>query len=193
MLADQLQRAGGMSFVRDEVLNSLRPWRRAAVPGAISLVLFVFGWQALSRGSWIVVLAIGVLLSIALIALFVEIQHARIRRPVARPGAVFAEEGRIGFLGPHDGAFVNLADMTRIEIITNRLGPLDSDVFWILHHTAGEPLSIPSDSEGAADLFDALAPLPGIDWEEVIRALASPHDAQFLIWERSRDLKRYVD
>jgi len=146
---------------------------------AVGLWLFLLGgwfWQGA-----------GVLLGTLGGALFVAaLRSARMRHGSEGPGVVEVDERQITYFGPQTGGAVSIDALTRIEIATNADGPGQTDLWWVLYMPGQPPLRIPGDAAGADRLFDALAPLPGVDFEAAIRAAHSSEQALFVIWQQDR-------
>lgn len=73
------------------------------------------------------------------------------------------------------------SELTRIQIITTDEGPFVDDLFWIFEGPAGQHCIIPGPALDST-LFEHLNRLPGVDYEQIIRAQGSCEDARFLIW-----------
>ena len=91
-------------------------------------------------------------------------------------------ERQITYLSGFGGGAISVDRLRRIEIETTDAGPFASDFFWLLLTWEGESLRIPGDAEGAEALFDAFAPLPGVDYEAVIRASGRTEAGRELVW-----------
>ncbi|MDR6266465.1 hypothetical protein [Roseobacter sp. N2S] len=173
-----------MSFIRPEIRAILWRWREVLITG----VLVLYGVYLLGRGIDLesyTMTALGVVVTgLFAVLLFWAILRAKLYKPVKAVGMVEVKEREVGYLSPEGGAFVSLDDLTRLEIVTTDKGPLQDDVFWVLTHLGGAPLSIPASAQGSDLLFDAFAPLKGIDFETAVRAMGSTQNARFLIWER---------
>lgn len=102
------------------------------------------------------------------------------------PGVVEVDERQITYFAPHEGGAVSINDLARVTILTNDQGPIREDVHWLLEEDGGTRLLIPNSAEGAAQLFDALAPLKGVDFEAAIRAMGSTKIDSFVIWAKQR-------
>lgn len=146
---------------------------------AIGLRLFLIGgvfWQG-----------VGVVVGMAGGALFVTaLRAARMRTGVDGPGYVEVDERQITFFGPRTGGAVSIDALSRVEIVTTAEGPARPDLWWVFHMPGQPPLRIPGNAAGADRLFDALAPLPGVDFEAAIRAAHSGEQALFVIWQQDR-------
>lgn len=80
---------------------------------------------------------------------------------------------------------VRWEDITRVRIVTTDSGPFQEDVFFLLDATNGKGCCV---NHGAAErigLLQALqARLPGVNDNEVIRAMGCTSNNSFVIWER---------
>lgn len=101
-------------------------------------------------------------------------------------GVVEVDERQITYYAPYEGGAVSINDLARVTIVTNDKGPQADDIHWLLEENGGARLLIPNSAEGAGQLFDALAPLKGIDFEAAIRAMGSTANASFVIWAKDR-------
>lgn len=102
------------------------------------------------------------------------------------PGVVEVDERQVTYFAPYEGGAVSINDLARVTIVTNDQGPQSDDIHWLLEENGGARLLIPNSAEGAGQLFDALAPLKGIDFEVAIRAMGSTTNASFVIWAKDR-------
>lgn len=100
------------------------------------------------------------------------------------PGVVEVDERQITYFAPLGGGAVSINDLARVTILTNDQGPFAEDVHWLLEENGGTRLLIPNSAEGAAQLFDALSPLKGVDFEAAIRAMGSTASDSFVIWAK---------
>ncbi|MCP5086023.1 MAG: hypothetical protein GY952_04350 [Rhodobacteraceae bacterium] len=173
-----------MTFIRPEVRALLWRWREVAVTGLATL----WGIRILGNGvdqASVTTTIFGIALaSVAAALLFLAILRVKFHKPTRAEGVVEVTERQVGYLGPDTGSYVSLDDLTRLEIVTSDKGPYEDDVFWILTHHGGAPLMIPASAEGTDQLFDAFSALPGIRFEEAIKAMGSTKNARFLIWEK---------
>jgi hypothetical protein len=80
-------------------------------------------------------------------------------------------------------------DVQAVTIETTSAGPYMPDAFWkIVGDHAG--CIIPNDVAGVQDLISALfRHCPGLDHEQLVRAMGSCEDANFMLW-LSEDWKR---
>lgn len=102
------------------------------------------------------------------------------------PGVVEVDERQVTYFAPYEGGAVSINDLARVTIVTSDKGPKAGDIHWLLEENGGTRLLIPNSAEGAAQLFDALSPLKGINFEAAIRAMGSTANASFVIWAKDR-------
>ncbi|MWD26642.1 hypothetical protein E0K89_004045 [Aquicoccus sp. SCR17] len=162
-----------MSFVRPEVRAALWRWREVLVALALALLGI---WWVLTGGllQWI-----GVALLLAAGALAVAgVQRGRFRGAGGGPGVVQVVEGQVSYFGPLTGGVASLSDLSEL-----RLDPTARPAHWLLFRPKEPPLAIPVNAEGAEDLFDAFATLPGLRTERMLAELR--HSAHpVVIWQR---------
>lgn len=170
-----------MSFLRPEALATLKRWREALI--GLGIVLLAVWWglgaHGFVRGAAIVIGAVGLAL------LWNGIRRARFQPGTGGTGVVEVDERQITYFGPEGGGAISIDALIQVRIFTTADGPFDDDVFWVLDDESGQHLRIPSSAEGADGLFDALAALPGANYEVVIEAMRSTELAQFDIWKKS--------
>lgn len=158
-----------MSFLRPEVARRLQRWREPIAWGimlAAGLLLIWRGYATLAPGPFL----LGVLMAGAGATLMRSaIRRIRLTSTVQGEGVVLIDEGRIGFLGPYGGGYVDLAALARVEL---------TPAAWILAADDGTRLSIPRGATGAERLPDALTPLPGLDLDS-----AGDAPGAVLVWQ----------
>ena len=163
-----------MSFLRPEVRSFFWRWREVAGTAAVTLWgvhLIGRAWGRESLG--IGLFGVGITIIFAGL-LFLAILRVRLNPVGQAAGVVEVDEREIGYLGPEGGAFLSINDLTRIEV---------ADRHWVLNHLGGPALIIPASAEGADQLFDAFAALPGLRIEDAVRAMGS--DGRQLVWTRA--------
>jgi len=164
-----------MSFIRPEARATLHRWREAlagAGLGALGLywalsvggLLGWIGWLLLPAGAGIAVIGV---------------QRARFRSSGHGPGVVLVDEGEITYMGPLSGGSVSVADLERLV-----LDPTARPAHWVLDQPGQPVLHIPVNAEGAADLFDVFATLPGLRTERMLAELNRDGSHPVVIWER---------
>ena len=164
-----------MSFVRPEAMQSLTRWREVLIGSA---VLTLGTWWVLGTGGllhWIgYAVAAG---GLALIA--AGIQRARFRGAKGGAGVVQVDEGQIAYFGPLTGGAVARSEMTAVLI-----DPSGQPAHWVLRQPDQPDLHIPVNAEGADDLFDAFAALPGLRTEYMLAQMKAPGDQPTVIWQK---------
>ena len=76
----------------------------------------------------------------------------------------------------------------RIVILTTDEGPLLTDVFWVITPAGERPLVIPVGATGEDEFLQtAQATLPNFRNEQVIEAMTSTSNQEFVVWERGPD------
>jgi len=91
-----------------------------------------------------------------------------------------------GFHGTdHTGTIMTLAlaDLSGVIIETNDSGPVGADVWWLLFGADRNlGFAFPQGATGDKAVVDHLMKLPGFNFEEMIKAMASPDNATFILW-----------
>ena len=172
-----------MSFLRPEAATALARWREALIGAALMALGIYSALTGLTVQRWIgyALIALGAAL------LWQGIRRARFPAPGGGPGVVDVDERQITYFGPLGGGAVSIDELTRVAIRTTDLGPAVSDLFWDFTDTSGTTLTIPGDAENAELIFDALAALPGADYEAATRAASSTAQALFVVWQVSSE------
>jgi hypothetical protein len=101
--------------------------------------------------------------------------RARIAGDGNAQGVVIIDEHRIGYFAPENGGFVELSQVTRIELINKE---------WRVHHLSGAPVHIPINAPKAVDLVDVFSTLPGISLLTLHAAMTSDAETPELVWAR---------
>ncbi|GGB22126.1 hypothetical protein [Allosediminivita pacifica] len=163
-----------MSLIRPEAAKVLNRWREALI-GAAVLCLGTY-WTFLTgpgllRWAGVAVAMGGVALAVA------GIQRARFRGEGQGPGVVHVVEGQITYFGPLTGGVAYIESMRALS-----LDPRAEPPHWLLEQEGQPTLAIPVNAEGAEQLFDAFAHLPGIRTEKMLRELRGGATEPVLIW-----------
>ncbi len=162
-------------MIRPEAAAALRRWREVLV-GLAALLLGLY-WAFLTGGGllhWVgYVVAFG---GAALI--LAGLQRARFRQGGGGPGIVQVIEGRISYFGPLSGGIIDLEDLRQLT-----LDQTARPAHWMLHAPGQPPLAIPTNAEGADQLFDAFATLPGIRTEHMLRQMHAEAGHVVVIWQ----------
>lgn len=163
-----------MSFPRPEAKAALARWREALAGGAlIALGLWLLGGVGLARLFGVAATILGALL------LWEGLRRARRPRDGGGAGVLVVDERQVTYLGPLGGGAVSVEALRRVEVRS------DGDGFvWLLWGDEPRPLVVPGDAEGAGRLFDALAPLDGLDETQVVAMARERTRGARVIWER---------
>lgn len=174
-----------MSFIRPELAARLRDWREPIVWSALLLAglwLIWQGYRALAPLSFVV----GLIAAAAGLGLLRDsLRRRRLSLAAPAEGVVLIDEARIGYFGPRDGGFIDLPAITAVEIVTRPHVPPASAHAWVLTGEDGTRLVIPLGARGADRLFDALSPLPGIDFDAGVAAVVGPGARRAMVWKKA--------
>jgi hypothetical protein len=174
-----------MSFVRPELAASLRPWREAVTWAAVlgaGLWMTWRGYSLLAPLTFVVGLA---LVATGIGLLPPALRRARLAREPLDEGVVVIDEWRIAYLGPRGGGVIDLQSVVRVEIVTRPHVPPASGHAWVLSAEDGTQLVVPLGAAGADRLFDALNPLPGIDFDAGAEAVAARRPGRAVVWRKA--------
>jgi hypothetical protein len=168
-------------FVRPELLERLARWREALIGVAVFCFGLWWAWDAFGFHRWL-----GIALIVAGAAIAWEgVRRARFRPGTGGPGLVEVDERQITYFGPETGGAVSIDALARVTILTTDAGPATDDVHWLFEEEGGPALAIPANAAGADKLFDAIAALPGADYEAVLRAMGTTVRERHLVWEKA--------
>jgi hypothetical protein len=82
---------------------------------------------------------------------------------------------------------VSWGALSKVEIVTNALGPDAEDMFFLLHDTDNKGVLVPGALALKHGLLEELQRrLPGFDNRAVVEASGSTTNARFLVWQRNR-------
>ncbi len=162
-------------MIRTEAKEALWRWRELAIAVAVGAVglYWASSMFGLLQIIGYVTTALGVVLAI------VGLQRGRFRNLANGQGVVTFIEGQITYFGPYSGGVVTIEDMTRIQLKT--IAGLKS---WVIDQPAQAPLIIPTNAQGADQLFDAFAALPGMRIESMLSKLSNERELPVIIWQR---------
>lgn len=163
-------------FLRPAARAALWRWREIIAGLAVAALGLWWGITAFGITRWLgwVMLAGGVTL------IWTGWQRLRFARGGGGAGVVQIDERRLAYFGPLTGGVIDLDDLARLV-----LDPTGKPAHWLLTGTGGQSLTIPVDAEGADQLFDLFAALPGIRTERMLDVLARTPDARVTIWARN--------
>ncbi len=174
-----------MSFIRPELAARLRLWREPIAWGVLlgaGLWLIWRGYARLEPGLFL----FGLLAAAAGLGLMrAAVRRLRLMGDAPAEGVVVIDEARIVYFGPRTGGVVDLPSVTRVEIVTRPHVPPASPHAWVITAEDGTRLTIPLGAQGADGLLDALSPLPGIDFDAGIAAVAARGPRRTLVWKKA--------
>lgn len=153
-----------MSFIRPELAATLWRWREALAGGAVAAL---GAWTAYQGGFFLTPVGLF-LLAIGAGWALTAWRRVRFQQDGEAPGIVRVSEAQIAYYGPRVGGYVGLHELSEIRLLTLR-----GRRIWKLRQGDGQTLHIPVEAQGAEDLFDAFAALPGIDTAALVAALGS--------------------
>jgi hypothetical protein len=173
-----------MSLVRPELAARLRLWREPIGWAALLGLGLWMVWHGYSRLAPLPFAFGLVFVATGLGLLPTAVRRLRLHAELGE-GVVVIDEWRIAYLGPRGGGFVDLPSILRVEIVTRPHVPPDSAHAWVLTADDGTHLTIPLGAEGADRLFDALSPLPGIDFDAGAAAVAAGRPGRAIVWRKA--------
>ena len=77
------------------------------------------------------------------------------------------------------------SELEEVRVVTTATGPLSEDVFFVLVGEGGDHGCVVGMSEVGEAFVPRLQALPGFRNEELIRAMGSAEEAEFLLWRRT--------
>ncbi len=166
-------------FLRPEAVRRILDWREAGIgAGALALGL----WLAVGQVG--IMRWIGVLIGLGGAAILRE-GILRLRRPGDGGGAgvVSVTERQITYLSGPGGGVVSADSLALVAIERHGTGA----PVWFLADREGNTVAIPADAENAGALYDALAPLPGLGQQELLRAATETAPGRRVLWRAAPD------
>ena len=174
-----------MSFVRPELAHRLHRWREPIGWGSVLALGLLLTWSGYVRLDPLL-FAGGLVLAAAGIGLLrPAVRRVRLVSEFPDEGVVVIDEARIAYLGPRQGGVVDLPSVVRVEIVTRPHVATASAHAWVISAEDGTRLTIPLGAEGAERLFDALSPLPGIDFDAGVAAVAARGPGRTVVWRKA--------
>jgi hypothetical protein len=171
-----------MSFLRPELAAALVRWREVLVWLGMLVFGLVLAWRGYAGGGALLIVLGALASGVALGLLKGALGRQAVRAVAPGPGVVAIDEGRIGYLGPLDGGYVDLPTLVEVALVARDGG---AGRAWVLRSEDGTRLEIPLGAEGAERLPDSLAALPGFDLSRGVAALARPGGRRLTVWSRS--------
>jgi hypothetical protein len=173
-----------VSIVRPELAQRLTRWREVIVWGAVLAVGLALVVRGLSPVAPLLLLAGGVAALIGAALLSAALRRMAFGTAGPAEGVVEIDEGRIGYLSPNWGGFMDVGAVVRVELVSRQGLLRGGGHAWVLTSEDGERLTIPLGARGAEGLPDALSPLPGLDLRAGAAALAGRRQGRVLVWAR---------
>jgi hypothetical protein len=174
-----------MSFIRPELMARLVHWREPIGWAALLATGLLLVWRGYARLEPLLFVGGLILAAAGLGLLRAALRRLSLSSATLSEGVVVIDEARIAYLGPRDGGFVDLPAVTRVEIVSRPHLPPASPHAWVITAEDGTRLTIPLGAEGADGLFDALSPLPGIDFDAGIAALTARRPGRATVWRKA--------
>ncbi len=174
-----------MSFLRPELAERLHQWREPIAWAALLLAGAWLTWRGYARLDPLLFAGGLIIAGAALGLLRAALRRVRLHADTLGEGVVVIDEARIAYLGPRGGGIVDLPAITRVEIVTRPYLPPASGHVWVLTAEDGTRLTIPLGAEGADGLLDALSPLPGIDFDAGVAAVAARGPGRTVVWKKA--------
>lgn len=174
-----------MSFLRPELAARLRFWREPITWGVVLLAGIWLAWRGYARFEP-ALFVLGLIAAAAGLGLLrPAVRRLRLTADAPAEGVVVIDEARIVYLAPRAGGVVDLPSVTRVELVTRPHLPPASPHAWVITAEDGTRLTIPLGAEGADGLLDALSPLPGIDFDAGVAAIAARGPHRTLVWKKA--------
>lgn len=173
-------------------MNLLRPeivaWATRHREAIAWTALTAFGLWLLGRGldplAPLLLLAGGLATLIGAALLTAELRRLAFAADAPAAGVVEIDEGRIAYLGPQGGGYVDVRALMLVEIVTRPHLLTDTGHAWVLSAEDGTRLTIPLGAAGGERILDALSALPGIDLAAGAAALRERRPARVVVWSR---------
>ena len=169
-----------MSFLRPVAARRIARWSETVVTGAVALACLWSGLAGAGHRPWLVTGAIFAAGSVAGVLAVLAAVNAYLGSDDRDPGVVTVEEGRIAYFGPSGGGFAELDGLRAIVVVEAR----DGHRFWRFDQPDMAPLMVPVHAEGAAQLTDVLAALPGFSLARAAQALVRDGQGERQVWRR---------
>ncbi|MEL6690494.1 MAG: hypothetical protein AAFP28_09255 [Pseudomonadota bacterium] len=169
-------------LIRPEARKALMEWREVILGAGFAVI----GGNWLVSGTGLQPI-LGLLFVLGGVT-FIWLGYRRVRFPEggAGPGMVEVTERQIAYFTSSGGGAIAIDGLARVEVRSGADG-----ISWVFTVESGESLVIPGNARGAEGLFDALVPLPGINYDQAVQAARAPASlAQgpdtFLIWQKDK-------
>ncbi|WP_407495578.1 hypothetical protein [Pseudooceanicola sp. MF1-13] len=167
-----------MGYVRPELRAWAKRWQEALLAVAVGIIGAYLLFTSMGILRWIG----GAMVAMAPFQLFAGIQRGRFRGRSDGPGVVRIDEGQIAYFGPLTGGVAARSEMYRLSLDGRSSPPV-----WVLEQHGQPELAIPLTADGADELFDVFAALPGIKTDHMLEQMRTVGPAhRVVIWERSQ-------
>ncbi|MEO1796330.1 MAG: hypothetical protein AAFR53_04865 [Pseudomonadota bacterium] len=169
-------------MIRPEAKEAILEWKEIIAGGALTII----GGNWVVNGHTLQPVLGGLMGLLGLALIFIGWRRVRFPMGGTGPGMVEVTERQITYMTAMGGGAVAIDGLNRVEVKTGASG-----IQWVFSAGPGETLTIPGDAKGAEALFDALVSLPGINYDQAMRAARAPGSLaqgpdSFLIWQKDR-------
>lgn len=171
-----------MSFIRPEVETFLRSYGEVFA----GILLAAFGLYFVMQTGWVLQGLGGVLIFTGITIAYTAYRRARFPHASDGPGVVEVDERQISYFAAFAGGTVSIEALARISIVTQDAGPMGYDTVWHFEEDGGGALHVPASASGIERLFDAFAPLNGVDYEVISEASRSSANKVYTVWSKDR-------
>ncbi|MGR3502249.1 hypothetical protein [Pseudaestuariivita sp.] len=165
-----------MSFIRPEARAFVTRWLEVIAGG--TLLLIALYW--LFAGQGLLPYVGAAMAPLALAVVWLGVQRGRFRVGHDGPGTVEVAEGQVSYFGPLTGGVRALRDLKAVI-----LDPGQHPASWVLQAKGLPDLVIPLDADGADQLFDAFAQLPGLKTGHMLRQIEHLPREPVVIWHEA--------
>lgn len=165
-------------------LFDIAVWIAALLIAAVALVRAIRTGEGLVSAVFLAVIAVAYTFKpwVGRVGRTGRIQRAR---PEEQEGSLTIDEWGVTRVASGIHEAVAWKDLAWVRIYTTSAGPAAEDVYFALAGANGKGCLVPHGLAVRAKLLDALQErLPGLDNDQVIRAMGSGDDTYFTIWSR---------
>ena len=172
-----------MAFIRPELRQWAARWTEALIGGAVGLIGLWFALTGLGVLAW---LGWG-LVALAPVLVFAGVQRGRFRSGSGGPGVVTVDEGQVAYFGPLTGGLVALSELRRLSLDSRNAPPT-----WVLEQPGQPELLVPLTAQGADQLFDVFAALPGMRTDRMLEEMRRKGPERVVIWQRGSEIPHRI-
>ncbi len=169
--------------MRPDATDFLKRWAEPAFSAAVLAVMLWVGVGMVLAGGIMGVVVLAVAIG-AGFWFWTALARARMAPSPLGPGVVVVDERRITYMGPETGAFLALDSLVGVEITTSAGGVYAPSASWVLRPLEGPPLVVPAGADGADQLLETFAALPGFSYDKVVAAMGAQPGSRAVIWRR---------